>query len=66
MQAYFFLSPFYMIWHNYVNNGSFCFFVVVFLFVLLFFFVLFIYLFLLLQEPGFPVCCVAVLYLNCS
>lgn len=56
---------FYMIWHNYVNNGSFCFFVVVFCFFYWFF--CFIYLFiLLLQEPGFPVCCVAVLYLNCS
>lgn len=45
----------------------------VFVFLLLFFclfywFFCFIYLFifLLLQEPGFPVCCVAVLYLNCS
>lgn len=51
---FFFLTPFYMIWHNYVNNGSFCFFVVVFLFVLLFFlFYLFIY-FCFYKSLAFP------------
>lgn len=35
---------FYMIWHNYVNNGSFCFFVVVFC--LFYWFFCFIYLFI--------------------